>query len=398
MALLGMSRAFFSLAQTGGAMDEGAQIAAQQSLALSLLANIWIPSAFLLMALGTISNAARRLFYFTVPTLVVTLVAGAYGSAPPLALKETIRLLLCLSAGAYIASTLNSRQILLNIFCTSLFILISSVFISLLLPNYGQGLGMHVGSWLGAFPHKNHLGRFSAFFLLLTLLVWRTTSLSRGLLLSSAILALLLSYKSHSANAAFLTFTAIPIALIFSLIQNVQSPLARIALRAWTASILFVAVLVGIYFSHEILSTFGKGGNLSGRAEIWSSAWAALKAHPILGYGISAYWPTHPTVVLRSDSYIVPHAHNGYLDLGLSIGFLGSAVLLISAFAYRFSLTPGPASPDTPRGIILGSILTFFALVNILESTLLGANIYLFLAFIFSAPIKDTDSTGRQRE
>ena len=98
---------------------------------------------------------------------------------------------------------------------------------------------------------------------------------------------------------------------------------------------------------------------------------------------------------MLGSGWLVPHAHNGFLDLGLSLGIIGLCVFLyILASAIRraiefIRLEPGPI------GLWPITYLCFFALHNITESSLLTRP--LTVSFLMFAAITTSLAVNRWR-
>ncbi len=64
--------------------------------------------------------------------------------------------------------------------------------------------------------------------------------------------------------------------------------------------------------------------SLSNRAPLWGELLQSVKEHPILGRGYEAFWtPERVEKVSVDQGWVVPHAHNTYLDQTLSLGLVG---------------------------------------------------------------------------
>ncbi len=65
--------------------------------------------------------------------------------------------------------------------------------------------------------------------------------------------------------------------------------------------------------------------SLSNRAPLWGELWLNEEEHPVLGAGFDAFWtPTRVSTVSLDQGWVVPNAHNTYLDQTLSLGFVGA--------------------------------------------------------------------------
>ena len=62
------------------------------------------------------------------------------------------------------------------------------------------------------------------------------------------------------------------------------------------------------------------------RMEIWRATWQLIKAHPVSGVGMGAYWAAIPQYHDASGEFTPQRAHNDYLELVASGGLVGLAL------------------------------------------------------------------------
>jgi exopolysaccharide production protein ExoQ len=143
-----------------------------------------------------------------------------------------------------------------------------------------------------------------------------------------------------------------------------------------------------------LVAGLGKDPTLSGRTSIWLAALDYIQERPWLGFGRSAFWAPGSLYAIRAGEridarYIPPHAHNGFLDLLLDVGFVGMAlffVVFIWVYGQSLWLAYNAQQAEDYWPV---SYLTFLAMNNMTESFLLRlANPYwvLFLLIAFSLP------------
>jgi exopolysaccharide production protein ExoQ len=122
--------------------------------------------------------------------------------------------------------------------------------------------------------------------------------------------------------------------------------------------------------------------SLSNRAPLWTELVESAEARPLLGYGYGGYWtPQRLERVSLDQGWIVPHAHNTYLDEMLALGLVG--VLLYAAAVWsgavvawrRYRAVPGAAA------LLPAILLTWLALTGVAESVPLDPYLPTMLAY-----------------
>ncbi|NBU27273.1 MAG: O-antigen ligase family protein [Caulobacteraceae bacterium] len=90
-----------------------------------------------------------------------------------------------------------------------------------------------------------------------------------------------------------------------------------------------------------IFGVLNKDATLTGRTEIWSAAMhQGMLNNPVLGFGYGVLWdhrdPYDPALWIAHDAgFVAGHAHNGWLEVWLGLGFVG---LALWALAYLGNL------------------------------------------------------------
>ena len=109
--------------------------------------------------------------------------------------------------------------------------------------------------------------------------------------------------------------------------------------------------------------------SLSNRAPLWAELMQSVEQRPVLGFGFEAFWsPERVEKISFDQGWMVPHAHNTYLDQMLSIGVIGS-------FLYACTLIGGcivawqryRRRPDE-TSLLPPLLLTWLAMLGLTES------------------------------
>src|SRR4030095_6000452 len=102
-----------------------------------------------------------------------------------------------------------------------------------------------------------------------------------------------------------------------------------------TALILLVLAELTFGISSRYSEALGRGSGLSGRTLLWSHL---LEVHinPVLGTGFESFWLGERLEQLKGIFFYIPNeAHNGYLEIYLTLGLIG-LFLLIGLFIATF--------------------------------------------------------------
>lgn len=270
-----------------------------------------------------------------------------------------------------------------------------STYFAFISPSVGQHVTVHIGAWKGVYDYKNTLGsmmvlNYLAFFLLPVnkpndhlykwagfgvslFLILRCTS-KTALVLSFIIILILLFYRNYRWRGKIsVIYLDIGILLI--------GCVGTVVLTQWVA----------------ILSGLGKDPTLTGRLPMWGFLLATIADRPWLGYGRGAIWAPESKYSRQAGSivmenYLPPHAHNGYIDLGLDVGLISLSLFLVSfAITYLRALKRAYAAKNSEDLWPL-AVLLFLAMNNLSESYLLrGANIYWVMYITVALTVKQTN-------
>lgn len=223
---------------------------------------------------------------------------------------------------------LNDRQ---NFWRVLLIYIIVTCFVSLflivLLPEYG--IMVYEGSLLpkGIFSHKNGLGIFGALSCLICLYNYKFEKKKRHVFLFFICFVLLLLSKSATSLIGFF------LSLIFYFfIKTVKNKL-------WLLMIIIsLFISLGIINScFEITNLFdfifshlGKDSSFTGRDALWAILIKIGMQQPVFGFGYGSFFRGDETQwVSNLIGWAAPTAHNGFLQIFLEMGFVGLAITLV---------------------------------------------------------------------
>lgn len=265
--------------------------------------------------------------------------------------------------------------------------MVVSVVVSFAVPSIGIHMDgdAHDGAWRGIFYHKNYFASLMLVayqvFLLQALyerrqrwLYWLGCGTAVGLILLST------------------SKTALTIALLLTLFIMFYRNL-RIQGKSTVIVLLIFGLVLGcvaiVVFSNwtEILTSLGRDPTLTGRVPIWNYAISKLAERPLLGYGFGAFWAAGSQYAIEAgiaaagssiDVWIPPHAHNGFIDIALSVGLSGLLLFMVSILmSYAYASKRGYRAKAAADLFPL-TFLIYFAMNNLTESYIFSFNWVLF--------------------
>ncbi len=192
--------------------------------------------------------------------------------------------------------------------------------------------------WIGGFTHKNFLGVFAAFGLILVLAFaprhWLRGFARGGLV--AMFFVLVVGARSATAGAGVIAGAGAWFGVVWfrSVIVGLRAR-GRSATPAFLA--LGLASALGVVSAIAISLT--RNSTVSGRTTIWRETLVTIGEHPLIGHGAGAVWYTENSVTLELEDrigFVANHAHNMILDVWLSFGLVG--VLLMIALLVRVGM------------------------------------------------------------
>lgn len=142
-----------------------------------------------------------------------------------------------------------------------------------------------------------------------------------------------------------------------------------------------ILISVFVYNFPQIAIFFGKDPTFTGRTLIWQILIDKVNdKNPLLGYGYNGFWQVwrgsdSPSYNLKPDplgDYVAPHAHNGFVEVFVQIGYLGLAIYML---LFIYVIFKAAKKAFSERGIeqrLPLLLVTFLIFSNIGETSRLG--------------------------
>ncbi|MEH1943739.1 MAG: O-antigen ligase [Nostoc sp.] len=246
----------------------------------------------------------------------------------------------------------------------------------LLIPQYGMGTDIDTAAWRGIYAQKNVLGkRFvlsGAIFFFLAMTNGENRWVSWLGYVTSGVLVFF--SKSTTSLGNFIIITAA--FLIYSRILNLKYKV-MIPILTFLSTISIAFYTWFISQADTILGSVGKDTTLTGRSELWPAVLEMIAKKPWLGYGYGAFWieqNSDYSIVIQRIQWDAPNAHNGFLDVWVTLGLLGVSVFLIGYVVNLLRAIYLIKLNQTSENLWLLVYLTFIILSNLTETSLLEQN------------------------
>ena len=259
--------------------------------------------------------------------------------------------------------------------------ILGSLFFILFIPN--KGMMLDDRSFLasvGVYGHKNILGRYMVigFFVLIYQANICKNRLYKIINYISAALAIYLIISSKSSTS-IVYLILLSILYYFIIKKNSINFLANITLICSIILTIFTLLSAQprLYSLFSNISLAGRDLGLTGRNIIWTFSLDKIKLNPMLGYGFDSVWNSD---IIKMEFYeryrfIIPHAHNGYLDVTLQLGLIGLLFMII--ILYKFLMYR-----KIDRNILCTILAIFLIFINFTEAAFIEDTTYIFWILI----------------
>ncbi|HEX5102881.1 MAG TPA: O-antigen ligase family protein [Pirellulaceae bacterium] len=198
----------------------------------------------------------------------------------------------------------------------------------------------------------------------------------------AASLVLMVLTKSRTGNAA----TLAAIASVFLVQTSLRFKFSAGLAAAWIGLgglwLLLIAGYDPLVDFHQalLLGRAEESDTLSGRSFIWPAVGYFIDQRPWLGYGFEAFWnPTHVETISEEVGWGLREAHNGYLEMLLSLGIVGLGLALATVAAGVAAAVRGGVKLRDPAYSLPLGMLVYGVLVSAMESGMVIVEFATFL-------------------
>ncbi len=271
---------------------------------------------------STVHGIARS-FLLLIP-VGLALVSVSWSIDPDPTFRRAIALLMTTLFAIYIASRFDWPEFI-ELFAAGFLILAGlSLIVALIMPEIGIMSEIHPGAWSGIYWEKNQFGMNMAKLahLCLCAMIFKPSHrLFWGGAFLLAVMLVLLSTSKTSLMALLLILLGMG-----GLYLVRKGPVIAVPL-VYFAMVFGVGLVMALQFFPEFMfGLIGREPTLTGRTDIWAALFDQIRNRPWFGHGYAIFWldETGPAFWVRQRTeWLVPTAHNGWLETWLSIGLAG---------------------------------------------------------------------------
>jgi exopolysaccharide production protein ExoQ len=293
------------------------------------------PASYGILAILMIGQR-KRLMYVATRDISLCLLVGTallslfWSAAPDFTLDESKALLRATLFGVYLATRYSPKELMRLLAWTIGIVALLSLFFCIAVPSQGLSEANNEVTWRGIFTHKQYLGRLMAIGAPIFLLTAIDSKKHRWVPLTVLGLSVALTLLSKSRTSLVALLLSLLILPLYNVVkQNYKLRTALLLLSVLLCSM--VAVLIVTNWEFLLVDTLGKDVELNGRLPIWTLIINKGMEHPWLGYGYAGFWTSSESVYVLNNSWAGTedltgtrfHAHNGFIDLFIQLGFIG---------------------------------------------------------------------------
>ena len=236
-------------------------------------------------------------------------------------------------------------------------------------------------NWSGILGHKNQFSFFMAQSAMLWLMHAVYSPKQRRLSIGFFALSLIALQKGGSGASKVLMVVLISLWGYFGFVKKLKVQWAFVSVILFMILSICITILVTENLEFIVVDTLNKDLTLTGRTDFWPIIVNKINQSPLLGYGIAGFWqPWRGAddpgggIIVAATQFQPPHSHNGFLDLGLELGWLGVSLYALSFFNNIAKAVVYLGRTRLPEAGLPLLLLTYTLMTNLTETGLLGAN------------------------
>ena len=246
-------------------------------------------------------------------------------------MRRVIALAISCGFALYLGAVFRGPHLPRLLMHTALFMAVGSLIMVFAFPSIGVHQLDNAGLWRGLWYEKNQMG--AVMVIGATAAAGCLASPDPRRLLPAMALVLSSGLVLATQSKTSLLCLLVGLGLIGGFFAMRRGGAAFTVIVVWSAVVL-TGLGLWVWDTHSVvvLEALGKDPSLTGRTEIWDSLMRKVADRPWTGYGYGAFWgrigESVPADWVRKETgWIVPSAHNGWIDLLVQLGWPGAVLV-----------------------------------------------------------------------
>jgi O-antigen ligase len=241
-----------------------------------------------------------------------------------------------------------------------------------------------IGAWRGFFFHKNIAGAVMALCFIVCGNSW--IDKRKWYYALFAVMAFVFVIGTKSKTSLALCVGMLAISNIYRALSDNTQKRAILLLMLGFGMVGFLALYIA--YQPAIERLFADPTSFTGRVSIWRVVFDYLADHPFLGSGFGGFWqvgansPAHD-YLNQQFQMLTAHSHDGYLEIWVTTGPLGLALLLLSFLALpAYWFLTGSTRENQTLMVPAFAIWVFVMYQNLLETSFFDKDRQVWVIFL----------------
>jgi exopolysaccharide production protein ExoQ len=235
--------------------------------------------------------------------------------------------------------------------------------------------------WIGIIGHKNQFSFVMAQTAILWLMHAFYSRKQRNLSIGFVLLSLFALQKGGSGASKVLVVALTSLWGYLSFVKKLKVQWAFVSVILFMIVSICLTLIITENLKFIVVDTLNRDMTLTGRTEFWPVIINKINQHPIFGYGMAGFWqpwrgaddPGGDIIVARTQ-FQPMHAHNGFLDLALDLGWVGLGLFALSFFTNVAKAVVYLSRNRLPESGLPLLLLTYTLMTNFTETGLLAVS------------------------